>query len=50
MRHPTDPRDRVPRAIARRANASAAASVRGAVGIIVILMLAWGAIVVSGLC
>jgi hypothetical protein len=50
MLHPTDPRRRAPRAIARRANASASGSIRGAFGIIMILMLAWGAIVASGLC
>jgi hypothetical protein len=50
MEHPAEPRHRNAQAISRRTNASASASIRGAVGIIVMLMLAWGAIVASGLC
>ncbi len=49
MLPPRDPRRRAGHAIARRGNVSASASILGAVIIIVMLMLAWGAIVASGL-
>ena len=37
------------RSVARRAHAAGSASISGAVGIIAVLMLAWGAIVATGL-
>lgn len=49
MPHPTDPRRPAARLAARHTDTSASASIRGAVGIIVMLMLAWSAIVTVGL-
>ena len=37
------------RSVARRADAAVSASISAAVGIIAVLMLAWGAIVATGL-
>lgn len=41
--------DNTVRSIAHRANAAGSASIFGAVSIIAVLMLAWGAIVATGL-
>jgi hypothetical protein len=48
MHRPTDPHRRL-RAVARQADTAAAASFLGAVRIIVMLMLTWGAIALAGL-
>lgn len=49
MHDQTDPRRPTARPVARHADTSPSASIRGAVGIIVMLMLTWGAIVAAGL-
>jgi len=41
--------DNTVRGVARRADPAGSASIFGAVGIIAVLMLAWGAIVATGL-
>jgi len=49
MHQSTEPRHRTVHSVARRADAAGSASIFGAVGIIAVLMLTWGAIVATGL-
>jgi hypothetical protein len=49
MHQSTEPRHRTVRSVARRVDTTGSASIFGAVGIIAVLMLAWGAIVATGL-
>jgi len=49
MRQSTEPRHRSDRSVARRVDTAGSTSIFGAVGIIAVLMLTWGAIVATGL-
>jgi hypothetical protein len=47
MHQSAEPRHHTVRSVARRADVAGSASISGAVGIIAVLMLAWGAIVAT---
>ena len=49
MLQSTEPRHRTVRSVARHVDTTGSASIFRAVGIIAVLMLAWGAIVATGL-
>ena len=49
MHQSTELRHRSDRGVARRVDTAGSASIFGAVGIIAVLMLTWGAIVATGL-